>query len=69
MAELTLCEVCGGYLGAVPELYEGPGIPACFCNRERHIEEELHRAGSPNTDVLSVNVADVTKVISKGPGE
>jgi hypothetical protein len=65
MLMLTRCETCGGFTGTVPENYEGPALSACFCNRERHIEEELGRAGAPNSDTLNVFVTEVTKAGDK----
>ncbi len=63
---MKLCDICGGFLGVVPENYKGPAVPACFCNRERHIEEELGRAGVPNTQGdLNVFVSEVTKAGDK----
>ena len=62
---MRICDVCSGYIGTVPENYSGPGLHVCFCNRERHIEEELGRAGAPNPDSLSVFVSEVIKAGDK----
>lgn len=64
--DLTRCNVCEGFLGEVPENYDGPAIYACHCNRERHVEENAHRGGVPKDQGdLNVVASDSTKIGDK----